>query len=269
MVDTETGIADFKNIGRPILNQGSGNITQQAGSSINGTTYYEYWYTLYETAPCYLLPGENLLLIAMQIRGDVGNNSTGNAPSTRRARHNVRILLTVATGSNDITQIGKPIYSGVAGNNINKYGTGWSNPSAEGNPPGYFNNFINQPPTIGTTFATGSAQEIWKLFGTAQDTNNQSIITINSSPSGSFSIVVTPSSSLGVAIIPTASRGQYVKFFIQSYISQSTTDATAAASAFTQIMGTTLTTARGYTAASVGGGANTFDPNSNFGLQTS
>jgi len=269
LVDTETGIADFKNIGRPILNQGSGNITQQAGSFINNTTYYEYWYTLYETAPCYLLPGENLLLIAMQIRGDVGNNSAGNASSTRRARHNVRILLTVATGSNDITQIGKPIYSGVAGNNINNYGTGWSNPSAGGNPPGYFNNFINQPPTIGTTFATGSAQEIWKLFGTAQDTNNQSIITINSPPSGSFSIVVTPSSSLGVAIIPTASRGQYVKFFIQSYVSQSTTDATAAASAFTQIMGTTLTTARGYTAASVGGGVNTFDPNSNFGLKTS
>jgi len=235
LVDTETGIADFKNIGRPILTQNN-----TAGTIYSTSNGYNQWTTLYDSPPCYLLPGENLLLITMQLGGQVSTGS--NYSNTTRAAHNARIIIGVASGSTNIQSIGVPLYDGFAGRNFN------SDPSIPllyapgGNT--YLNNFIT------------SSTPIWQLSPT-------NFITQNVIPSGGLSVVVSPTSSLGIAIIPTGSRGQYVKFFLQAFLSQS---AFAGAAGSTTIANVTLTTARGYTAASVGGGTNVYDPASDYVL---
>jgi hypothetical protein len=176
----------------------------------------------------------------MQLGGQVSTGS--NYSNTTRAAHNARIIIGVASGSTNIQSIGVPLYDGFAGRGL------YSNPSIPSlYAPGgntYLNNFVT------------SSTPIWQLSPT-------NFITQNIIPSGGLSVVVSPTSSLGIAIIPTGSRGQYVKFFLQAFLSQS---AFAGAAGYTTISNVTLTTARGYTAASVGGGTNVYDPASNYAL---
>jgi hypothetical protein len=246
LVDTETGVADFKNIGRPILTQ-VGNASIQASYTNNG------WFTLMESPPCYLLPGENLLLITMQFYGNVSTGSSWTP--TTRARHNARILVAIASGSTDPQLIGTGLYDGQAGRSaVPSAPTWWSTGLSDPYYPGsasYLNNWI--------TGSDPASHTVWQLSPTGFTTRN-------TAPSGGISVIVSPTSSLGVAIIPTGSRGQYVKFFVQAFISQSGVNPPAA---YTIMNNLTLTTTRGYTAASVGGGIDTFDLNSDFGLKTS
>jgi hypothetical protein len=247
LVDTETGVADFKNIGRPILTF--------AGSSQNSNS--NAWNTLYESPPCYLLPGENLLLITAQFYGNTGTGSNGYNPNSR-AGHNARIIVATASGSNNPQLINTPLYDGFAGRTNQLTHTWWSNGLSLPYYPGsssYFNNWI--------TGSDPASYIVWQLSGTP-GTSQTNIITRNAAPSGGISIVISPTSSLGVAIIPTGSRGQFVKFFIQTYTSKSSADSTI--NPYTNYSNITLTTTRGYTAASVGGGVNVYDPASNYAL---
>jgi hypothetical protein len=246
LVDTATGVADFKNIGRPILTQ-----LGSTWSSVGYTTIQEAWLTTYESPPCYLLPGENLLLITMQFYGNVGTGST-HYNSNTKAKHNARILVAIASGSTNPQLIGTGSYDGQAGrSSVPSAPTWWSAGLTPPYYPGntsYLNNWI--------TGSDPASYTVWQLSPTGFTTQNIA-------PSGGISTIVSPTSSLGIAIIPTGSRGQYVKFFLQAYISQSSFQGM---SAYTTISNVTLTTARGYTAASVGGGTNVYDPASNYAL---
>jgi len=287
LIDTEAGVADFKNIGRPVLNVPNPAFISTGPTTIQGATTYqgEIWKTFYDSAPIYLLPGENLLLISMQVLGSAGiegSSDQAGLESNRKARHNVRLLMAVASGSNNIAQVGVPQPSSALISVDTKNGQrgidGSNNAAGYNAIIGLYNNWSVTPPTyITNSFANNLTFEIWRLFGTAGNSNNNSYQTAPvaglSSGTGSFSMLVTPSSSLGVVIIPTASRGQFVKIFAQIYISQSQNNATVtvggtprAANAFTAVSNLQVTTARGYTAASVGGGTNTFDPNADYGL---
>jgi len=251
LIDTETGVADFKNIGRQIINQ-IGVINNQSVNSTNNQ-----WITAYDSPACYLLPGENLLLITAQFYGNVGIGS--NYTINSKAKHDVRIIVLIASGSNNINDIGNPKYDNQAGR-IMPFSPSTTFPfqglsSVYYVPDVYINNWITQS-------SDPSSYVVWQLSTEL----NKELITQNQAPSGGLGVLITPSSSIGVGIIPTGSRNQYVKFFLQTLVSGSTGTPTSV-NAYTALTNTTLTVARGYAAASAGGGIDIYDPNSNSGIR--